>query len=120
MKMTDTATTSNNKMTKSQRYLVIVFSPLKLNNDPKSLLEKYDRWLPRFEGDAIMSACDFVEEFYWKLSPRLIFDEDRIMMLFSLSLEGQAREWYLSLPLGCISDFDEYEYLFMKRWSCNA
>ena len=50
----------------------------------------------------------------------MIFDEDRIKMLFALSLEGQARDWYLSLPPRCIKDSDEFEDLFMKRWSCNT
>ena len=118
--MTDTFDTRENKMTKSQRHLVSVFAPLKVSDDPKPLPKKYNRWLPRFIGDATMTDRDFVEEFYWQLSPRMIFDEDRIMMHFSLSLEGQAREWYLNLPPGCISDFNEFEDLFITRWSCNA
>jgi len=90
---------------------------LKLSNDPKPLPEKFNQWLPKFKGDATWTTHGFIEEFYWQMSPRMIFDEDRIMMLFALSLEGQARDWYLSLPPGCIKDFDEFEELFMKRWS---
>lgn len=106
-------------MTKSERHLVSVFSPLKLSDGPKPLPEKYNRWLPKFKGDAT-SARDFVEECYWHMSLRMIFDEHKLMMLFALSLEGQAREWYLSLPPTCIEDSNEFEDLFMKRWSCNA
>jgi len=50
----------------------------------------------------------------------MIFDEDRLMMIFALSLEDQARDCYLSLPPACIQDSDEFEDLFMKRWSCNV
>ena len=118
--MASTSTTDNNKISKSEKHLVSVWAPLKLSDNPKPLPNKYHRWLPKFKGDATTSARDFVEEFYWQISPKMIFDEDRIMMLFALSLQGQAREWYLSLPPGCISDSDEFEELFMKRWSCNA
>lgn len=41
-------------------------------------------------------------------------------MKIGSSLEGQARDWYLILPPGCIKDSDEFKELFMKRWSCNA
>lgn len=86
------------KMTKSERHLISVFSPLKLSNDPKALLEKYNRWLPKLKGDATWSIRHFSKELYSNMYSRMIFDEDRLMMFFSLSLEGQAREWYLSLP----------------------
>jgi len=79
------------KMNGSERSLVSVFDPLNLSNDPKSLLEKYNNWLPKFKGDATISVRDHVEELYWNISPRLVFDEDRIMMIFALSLEGKAR-----------------------------
>ena len=49
------------KMTKSERHLVSVFAPLKLSDDPKPLPEKYNRWLPKFKGNATMSAHDFVQ-----------------------------------------------------------
>lgn len=49
-----------------------------------------------------------------------MFPKGRLLMIFSLSLEGQVREWYLSLLQACIEYFDDFEYLFMKRWSCNA
>lgn len=119
-KMASISTTGHPKMTKSERHLVSGFAPLKFSDDPKPLPKKYNRWLPKFKGDATMSAHDFVEEFYWHMSPRMTFDEDRLMMHFALSLEGQAREWYFSLPPTCIEDFEDFEDLFMKRWSCNA
>lgn len=50
----------------------------------------------------------------------MIFDEDRLIMIFALSLEEQKRDWYLSLPLACIEDCDDFEDLFMKRWPCNV
>ena len=78
-------------MTKSERHLVSVFAPLKLSNDPKPLPEKFTRWLPKFKGDANWNTHGFIEEFYWQMSPKMIFDEDRLMMLFALLLEGQAR-----------------------------
>jgi len=64
---------------------------LKLSDNPKPLPEKYNRWLPKFKGDSTWTAHGFIEEFYWKMSSGMIFDEDRLMMLFALSLEGQAR-----------------------------
>lgn len=42
------------------------------------------------------------------------------MILFSLSLEGQQRDCYLILLLGCIKDSDYFEELFMKSRLCNA
>lgn len=108
------------KMTKSERHLFSVSTRLKLRDDPKLLPEKYNNCFPKFKGNATISARDFVEELYWNMSPRMIFDEGRLMMLFALSLEGQAREWYLSLPPACIEDSDQFEDMFMRRWSCNA
>jgi len=87
---------------------------LNLSNDLRPLLEKYNNWLPKFKGDATISGYDHIEEFYWNIYPRMICDEDRIMMLFALSLEGQAREWYLCLPLGCIDSSVQLEDMFMK------
>ena len=52
------------KMNKSERHLVSVFAPLKLNNDPKPLTEKFNQWLPKFRGDFTWITHGFIEEFY--------------------------------------------------------
>lgn len=122
METTSNANQNQNqtKFPKSKRHLASVFGPLKLSDNLEPLLEKYNDWLPKFKGDATKSAHDHIEDFYWMASPRFIDDEDKIMMLFALSFEGQVREWYLSLSLGSIGDSDEFEDVFTKRWSFDA
>lgn len=50
------------KMTKSERKLVNVFSPLKFSNDPKPLPGKFNQWFPKFKGIATWTANCFIEE----------------------------------------------------------
>lgn len=103
------------KIPRSKRPLASVFRPLKLSDNLDAVLDKYYEWLPKFKGNVDRNAHDHVDDFFWMLSPRGIEDDDVIMMLFALSFEGKIREWYLSLLLGSIVEFDKFEDAFVKR-----
>ena len=39
------------------------------------------------------------------------------MMLFALSLDGDTRDWYFSLTQGSITNWDQFNDAFTKRWA---
>lgn len=81
------------------------------------LLEKYYKWLPKFNGTNAITAEKHMREFYWAVSAKLIMDGDVFMMLFVLTLEGSARDWYLSLSQGSIINWDTFHQAFNKIWA---
>jgi hypothetical protein len=38
------------------------------------------------------------------------------MKMFVHTFKRDAKEWYLSLPKGCITSSEEFERIFMEKW----
>lgn len=58
---------------------------------------------PKFNDTNASDIEKYMHEFYSAVGARLI-QEDVAMMLFSLTLEVNAMDWYLSLPQGSLTN----------------
>lgn len=81
------------------------------------LPEKYFEWLPKFNGSDVITTEKHMHEFYWAVSAKLIMEEDVVMTLFVLTLKGSARDWYLSLLQGSITNWNTFHQGLNKRWA---
>lgn len=105
--------------TMDKPWLIAAFKPLDVSKfpyTPHSLLEKYDEWLPKFNGMNAINAEKHMHELYWVVRAKLIMEEDVVMMLFSLTLERNVRDWYLTLPQGSLINWVTFQQAFDKRW----
>jgi len=103
----------------------IAFRPLDFSNHPDAphpLSDKYHEWIPMFNGTNVTTAERHVHNlerhvhnFYCTVGSRHIEHEDIIMMLFTLSLDSDARDSNFSLPQGSITDWDTIHDTFKKR-----
>lgn len=88
-------------------WLSVAFKPVDVSrfpNAPNRLPIKYEEWLPKFNGSDAITTEKHKYEFYWVIDGRLIEEEDIVMMLFALSLEGSVNKLYLDLPKGSLKN----------------
>jgi hypothetical protein len=64
---------------------------------PHALPKKYQKWLPKFQGNNVISAQTHVRAFEDILTEKEVEHEDVVMKLFILSLEEDARVWFRNL-----------------------
>ena len=77
---------------------------------------RYDKWLPKFTGNDVVSAEDHMRKFYafFHLHPINDDDEDLAMNLFSATLYDCARRWYNGLLDASITTMEKLEEVFLK------
>jgi hypothetical protein len=80
---------------------------------------RYEKWLSRFTGNNGVIAEDHMDKFLALFQLHLINDDagDLVMKLFSATLHGDARKWYVSLPNVNITYMDQLEETFLKIWN---
>jgi hypothetical protein len=80
---------------------------------------RYEKWLPKFSGNNVVSTDDHVSNFwaFFHINPISDDVEDLVMKLFSTTLHDNARRWYNSLPDANITSMDQLEEVFFKSWS---
>jgi hypothetical protein len=80
------------------------------------LVPQIDEWkdlLPRFyEGDDD-NPFEHVHEFHALMQQLDIHHEDILMKMFMYSLEGDARQWYRTLPASSISSLKTFMMFFI-------
>ena len=83
---------------------------------PRQMPPKYEKWLPKFTGNDVISAEDHMRNFwaFFQLHPISDYVEYFAMKLFSATLHDGARHWYNSLPDGSIKSMDNLEEVFLK------
>jgi hypothetical protein len=63
--------------------------------------DKYDKWLPKFLGNNVITAEEHIAYFYSKVGDHKIprDHEDVVMKLFEMSLDEEAKSWYRNLQM---------------------
>jgi hypothetical protein len=86
---------------------------------PRKMPPRYEDFLPRFAG--INGECPESHMIrFWKFFEHFPIDdeaEDVVMKLFSASLHGEARRWYDNLPAASITTMEQFEEIFLAKWT---
>jgi hypothetical protein len=86
---------------------------------PRKMPPRYEDFLPRFAG--INGECpEYHMIRFWKFFEHFPIDdeaEDVVMKLFSASLHGEARRWYDDLPAANITTMEQFEEIFLAKWT---
>jgi hypothetical protein len=86
---------------------------------PRQMPLKYEKWLPKFIGNDVVSVEDHMSNFwaFFQFHPISDDAEDLSMKLFFATLHYGVRCWYNCLPDASIKTMDRLEEIFLKRWS---
>jgi hypothetical protein len=86
---------------------------------PRKIPPCYEDFLPRFAG--INGECPESHMIrFWKFFECFPINdeaEDVVMKLFSASLHGEARRWYDDLPAASITTMEQFEEIFLAKWT---
>jgi hypothetical protein len=93
------------------------FSPFNFSVVPSFLnvVPTIDEWgdcFPKFREDRDDNPTDHLLEFHEVMYQLGIHHEDVLMKMFMYSLEGEAREWFRSLPPSSISSLKYFHVAF--------
>jgi hypothetical protein len=93
------------------------FSPFNFSYVPDfpNVVPTMDEWgdfLPRFREHRDDNPAEHLLEFHELMHQWGIHHEDVLMNMFMYSLEGDAREWYRSLPPASISSLEQFHAAF--------
>ena len=86
------------------------------NNVPT--MDEWGDFLPRIRGDDHDHPAQHLIEFHQYMNQLGIHHEDVLLKMFMYSLEGNAIQWYRSLPISSISSikyFHDVFYVYCKR-----
>ena len=86
------------------------------NNVPT--MDDWGDFLPRFRGDGHDHPAQHLIEFHQYMDQIDIHHDDVLLKMFMYSLEGNARQWYRSLPICSISSIKYFHaafYVYCKR-----
>jgi hypothetical protein len=86
------------------------------NNVP--IVDEWGDYLPRFIGDDHDHPAQHLIDFHQCMDQLDINHEDALLKMFMYSLEGDARQWYRSLPISNIlslKDFHASFHSYCKR-----
>ena len=86
------------------------------NNVPT--MDQWGDFLPIFRGDGHDHQAQHLIEFHQYMDQLDIHHEDVLLKMFMYSLEGNARQWYRSLPISSISSIKDFHvafYVYCKR-----
>jgi hypothetical protein len=80
---------------------------------------RYKDFLFRFAGIDDECPKSHMRRF-WKFFQHFPFSdeaEDLVMKLFSASLHGEAKRWYDNLPAASITTMEQFEEVFLAKWT---
>jgi hypothetical protein len=83
---------------------------------PRQMLPKYEKWLPKFTRNDVISVEDHMSNFwaFFQLHPISDDAEYSAMKLFFATLYDGTRRWYNGLPNASIKTMDRLEEIFLK------
>lgn len=80
------------------------------------LLTHLEKWLPKFNPDSGLLAEEDISTFTLSINLNEVVEEDAVVILFPYTLQGAARSWYSSLPLGSINSWDSFQEHFLTKF----
>jgi hypothetical protein len=102
----------------AKRYAFCDFSKIVGFPNPVPTKDEWENSLPKFRGEDWEVPAEHLLDFHDYMHRLRVVHEDVQIRLFSLSLEGIARDWYRSLPFSSVSslaDFHAAFHLFCKE-----
>jgi hypothetical protein len=80
---------------------------------------RYEDFLPHFDGTDEDCPKSHMRRFFKFFQHFPVSDEaeDLVMKLFSASLHGEARRWYDNLPAASITSMEQFEEVFLAKWT---
>jgi len=93
------------------RYKPLILPPV-LNPLPID----HPKYLPRFDGENGVTAQRHIQAFEDYLNRFEVDHVDVSIRLFALSLQGEVRTWFKTLPKASISNLEQFLNLFLDRW----
>jgi hypothetical protein len=94
------------------RYKPLILPPI-LHGFP----ENYHKYLPRFDGEyGSITAEKHIQGFEHFLDLFEVEEDDVCIRIFSLSLQGKAKEWFKNFPAASIGDFHQFVKVFLDKW----
>ena len=93
------------------------YKPLILPPISHAFPKNHDLYLPRFDGERNNTTTERHVLNFESFLDLFEFDEEDVSIrIFSLSLQGQVRSWFKTLPEASISDFQQFVKVFLDRW----
>jgi len=77
---------------------------------------KYDKFLPKFDPDKPGSPKDHLNNFFITTHLQNVQHEDVVCRLFPYTFSTKASTWYFSLPPESITEWDDFERLFIRKF----
>jgi hypothetical protein len=99
----------------ARRFAPLDFSTVPGFPHPVPSIDIWGDHLPRFAEKKEDNPSDHLIRFHQCMIQLDIYHEDVLMKMFVFSLEGDAREWYRSLPPSSISSLKEFHTVFHHR-----
>jgi hypothetical protein len=107
----------NPPMTKMEAIIASRYAPLVLPQPLNALpADSYLKQLPKFTGEGDITIEEHLEAFYSFTDDNVIMHADVWMRIFVHSLQGEARKWFKSLPLGSIDGIEALDSVFLRQW----
>lgn len=101
-------------------WLTCSFQPLDMTalpGYPDKMPDGFNIWLPKFSGNKVITAEEHIDKFCNYMAVFNINEEDVVMTLFALSLEGVAFSWFTVSPDKEIKSWEQCRDCFIKRWT---
>jgi len=96
----------------AQIFVPFDFSVVSGYPNPVPHVDELQGRLPKFKECIDDNPTEHFLEFHEMMHHLDIFHEDVLMNMFMYSLEGDAREWYQSLPHSSISSLKQFHTVF--------
>jgi hypothetical protein len=96
----------------ARRFSPFDFSVVPGYPNPVPHVDEWQGRLPKFKEGTDDNPAEHLLEFHELMHQLNISHEDVLMNMFMYSLEGDARDWYRSLPLSSISSLQEFHTVF--------
>ena len=102
----------------AKRFALLNFSNVPGFPNTVPIIDEWGDFLPRFQEKEEDNLAHHVIKFHQYMDQLSIHHEDVLMKMFMYSLDGCARQWYITLPASSISSlkyFHDAFYSYCKR-----
>jgi len=84
---------------------------------PYAMLEKYNKWIPKYYGNNIITIKEHIGKFQEAMEEHEVVDdhEDVVMNICVFSLED-ARMWFRNLDDTSVKTWNDFRGLFLEPW----
>ena len=92
------------------------FAPLVLRVSLHDLPQNYAQWITLHDGEGNFTSQQHVDRFNDFIDLEEVDYDDVKMRLFSQSLSGEEKKWFIYIPARSIPNFEGFQTLFFDRW----